>query len=224
MKTKIIGITIILLLSFVTVFANSPVGAGVTDVGSFGPLNESEPSSINITAGYINQVSLTANVSTIKWAGIFGNVSGNIQLGDGVSENVMFNWVAQGNLVYSSEAGAPSWATLATTTPGDIDAALSYMSASDSDSATNTFVGASESIGSNLFTLSSVFATTLSNGGNNWKTYALTDGADFVYAGKVDVANENYVGGSSDFQMIVPEDGTAGDSNPTTYSIWVELI
>jgi hypothetical protein len=109
MKTKIIGITIILLLSFVTVFANSPVGAGVTDVGSFGPLNESEPSSINITAGYINQVSLTANVSTIKWAGIFGNVSGNIQLGDGFSANVMYDWGGKGNLVYAAEVSNVDW-------------------------------------------------------------------------------------------------------------------
>lgn len=211
---------VILLLCAVTAFAVDPAGADVTDVAQYGPINGTNASNTTVTAGYIRTVTLVNNMSTTRWSGIMGNVSGNIQLGSG-SSDVMFTWTGEGLLIYAAE-NIPDWSALGSSTGAALDGAYGYLGVATSDTGTNTFAGG-EDIGSNIFSISSEFTSTSSNGGTDWKTYVLYDGtSEYVFAGKVDAGNENYRGDTVDFQMIVPEDGpTAG---ATTYGLWVELV
>jgi len=203
-------------------FAAVPGGASITssDLGEF---PASTAGSIAVTAGHIYNASLDANMSTFRWAGVYGNTTGTIYLGDSASR-YMYSWAAEGNLVYMSTAAAVSWTTLADATSTDVTTALPFL-ASGADSYASTFTGVPESIGSNLFTVTSDFAQTYDNTATPiWKTYSLTDGTNLVWAGKVSPAGTSYNGEVADFQMIVPEDGSSAGAGTTTYYVWVELV
>ena len=36
--------------------------------------------------------------------------------------------------------------------------------------------------------------------------------------------NVSYSGTTVDYQMIIPEDGTAGNTTVSSYNLWVELV
>jgi hypothetical protein len=119
----------------------------------------------------------------------------------------------------------PTWATLADASAANVDAAYAFVGVPAADNYTNTFTYPPENIGSNLFTITSDYAKTYnSTGGMVWKTYSLTDGTNIVFSGKVNHLGNAYDGETADYQMIIPEDGTGGDVNPTTWRIFIELI
>ena len=211
-----------LLTTISVAIAVDPAGSSVVEVGQYGPITSTTAGTTNVSAGYIRETNLTAIMSTTRWAGIFGNVSGNIQLGDNTS-NIMFAWTAEGNLVYVAE-NQPDWSALVAATASELDSGYAYLSSASSEKAANTFTGAVEDIGSNLFSINATYAETNSfNASMSWKTYALKDNTStFIFAGKVDQAQLNYRNQTVDFQMIVPENGL--NSTATTYSVWVELI
>lgn len=230
MKKNIIVLFAALLLMVGGAFAATPSGADVTDGTLLGPLSSDAAGNTSVNAGTIQTVDLTANQSTLRWAGITGTVSGNIQLGDNVTSKVMYEWSATGNIVYASSVNNPVWASLNgvdAAGAATLDTALSYTGASD-DVVTTFGAGTNDNIGSNLFAdfgTAAISAATNDDGAvASWITYLLTDGSDYIYAGIVGGATNNFAGTASDFQMIVPENGIDGDSTPTTYFLWAELI
>ena len=46
---------------------------------------------------------------------------------------------------------------------------------------------------------------------------------NLVWAGEVVAGGTDYEGSTADYQIIIPEDGTAGDQTADTYYLWVEL-
>jgi hypothetical protein len=206
------------LLVVSAAFAADPGGATVTNSGSVGSYGAPAAGSSSVTSGQIYTANLSTEQATYRWAGLFGNVSGNIVLGDS-DDDVLYQWAASGNLVYASTAAAPVWASLADATDAQMPAYLT----TGSDNYTATFTGGSESIGSGIFTVSSDFATTQTAAATTWKTYSLWDTTDLIFAGKVEEDGSAYDGSSADYQMIIPEDGTAGNAVATSYNLWVEL-
>lgn len=171
-------------------------------------------------AGNITHTSFFLNSTTYRWAGLFGNVSGNIVLGDAGS-NSIFTWSAEGVLVYASDT-QPNWTNVVDANEADVVSRYSFLGENASDRYTETFTGASEDISSSVFSITSDYAPAFSSGGTPWKTYSLSDGVNIIFAGLVKPDGDfNYRGGISDFQMILPEGGH--DSSPTTYNLYVEL-
>ena len=212
----------LVIASLGVAFAAVPGGASVTssDKGEF---PASAAGTIDVEAGHVYNASLDANMSTFRWAGVYGNTTGTIYLGDSSSQ-YMYSWTAEGNLVYMSTASAVTWSSLADADAATVTGALSFL-ASGSDSYANTFTGAAEDIGSNLFSITSDYAYTYDNThAGAWKTYSLTDGTNLVWAGKVNAGGTAYNGEVADFQMIVPEDGSSSGAGATTYYVWVELV
>ena len=218
-KTFITLLTVGLLLVSAA-FAADPGEATITGTASVGSFSTTSADTVDLTSGNIYTSNLTTSQATFRWSGLFGNVSGNIILGDSDSD-ILYQWAASGNLVYASTAGAPVWSTLADATVAEMPVYLT----TGSDNYTGTFTGASESIGSNIFggVTDSDFATTLSSGATTWKTYSLWDATNLVFAGKVVEDGTAFDASTVDFQMIIPEDGTAGDASASTYNLWVEL-
>jgi hypothetical protein len=200
--------------------AVTPAGAAVTSTNLGGYVG-SASAAVSLEAGNITQANVASNMSTFKWAGLLGNASGSLKLGD-ASSNVMYSWNALGKLVYASRV-APAWATLADANAGDVTGAFAFLGAG-SDAYATTFTGGSESIGSNLFTINSDFAQTLSSAASTWKTYSLTDGANIVFAGLVSATGTAYNGHTVDYQMIIPEDGTNGNQVLTAWNLYLELV
>ena len=204
------------------VFAVDPGGAAVTNSVDLGQIPVTASESINVTAGNISYTNLSANLSTYRWSGIMGQVSGNIVLGD-ASSDVLYSWTAEGRIVYASD-GTPTWGSLADASATNVLSIANWLEGVNvSDNYTNTFTGASENIGSDIFSsISSDFAQT--NGASTWKTYSLWDTTNLVWAGLIEEDGTSYDGTTVDYQMIIPENGTSNNQVATTYNLWVELI
>lgn len=221
-KLTILTIVVMSLLLTMTLVAAAPGEgdvSGEVDRGEY--VFTATNQTTTVEAGNIRYVDLDTNFSTYRWAGILGDVTGNIILGDSVGGDILFTWTAKGRVVYATEAASITWASLTGATVGDLPAYLT--GGSDSDNFTNTF-SSTGTVDSGLYTLVGVpRATTL--GGTGWYTYALHDGTNVVYAGNVDPAGDTAYDGTTsvNYQMIVPEDGTGDDSTATEYNLWVEL-
>ncbi len=222
-KIAIFAILMITMLSTMALAIAAAPGAGdvVTDTDKGAYVYTATDSNVSVVAGNITNLDLKTNMSTYRWAGLYGNVSGNIILGDG-SNNQLFQWTAKGRAVYASTAASVTWASVVAEDGSHV--ATFYNGTSDSDNYANTFTG-SEALDSGIVTgVTAPTATTL-GGTSGWKTYALYDGSHVVFAGNVNATGATAYDGSStiNYQMIVPEDGTANDATATSYNMWVEL-
>ena len=205
-------------------YAAEPGGAVVSNYADLGEYTPQAAGTVSVEAGNTYRADLDANQSTYRWVGVTGNATGTIILADS-GNNVLYNWSAQGLLVYASQAATLTWSSLADADAATVTTALAYL-ASGSDNYANTFTGAAESIGSQLYpTITSDFASTYDNTGTqSWKTYSLTDGTNLVWAGVVNPTGAaNFRGNTVNYQMILPEDGTAGDTTAVNYYMWLEL-
>ena len=192
-----------------------------TDLGQF---EYSTDNNISIVSGNITEANLTTRMSTYRWAGLVGTVTGDIVLGTG-ADNVLYNWSAEGNVVYATTLSSPNWTGIVAQTVSGLEANFPWLD-SGSDSAEETFSG-SVTLPSGIFTgIDTIRAQTFDEGSTpTWNTFALTDGSNTIFAGQVNPTGANdYRGETVNYQMIVPEDGTEGDNTPTTYNLWVELI
>ena len=184
----------------------------------------SSDQTLEVDAGQVTSVNLSTQMSTYRWAGLLGGVSGNLILGDD-DENVLFNWTAVGQTVFASTSGAPTWSDLEAGTVADIEGEFPHT-ASGSDNASATF-DSTEDFTTPLFgtIANAARAVTLDNSGASvWETFALRTAplGDVFFAGVVRQQEEAYSGEDVDFQMILPEDGQ-GFTTGTTYNLWVEL-
>ena len=223
-----IAVLAALVFAIGTASANEPAGATVSDEEVRGRLPVPDAGQVTVEAGNITAANLDTDMSTLRWAGVFGNTSGDIVLGDS-DGNRLYEWTAQGNLVYFASAATVEWTQLQNADEAEVIAEFPYVGGAIADNYTTTFTGAQESIGSNIFTtLESDYAATFSLGGAAWQTYSLRDGSGaFVFAGRVQTGNQAYDGSAADFQVILPDDGTGtmgGAGTPTTWDVYVELI
>ena len=205
-------------------YAAEPGGAAVSNYADLGEYTPQSAGTVSVEAGNTYHADLDANQSTYRWVGVTGNATGTIILADS-GNHVLYNWSAEGLLVYASQANSIAWSSLADADATTVTTALAYL-ASGSDNYTNTFTGASENIGSQLYpTVSSDFANTYDDSGAQaWKTYSLTDGTNLVWAGVVNPSGaNNFRGESVNYQMILPEDGTNADTTAVNYYMWLEL-
>jgi hypothetical protein len=222
----IIAMVATLILSVGVASANEPAGATVSYEAMRAPLPVPDADPVTVQAGNITVANLDTEMSTLRWAGVFGNTTGSIILGDS-DNNRLYEWTAEGNLVYFANA-AVDWTALADANQAAVEAEFGWVAGTLSDNYLATFNNTvPEDIGSNIFTLSSDFAETISTGGTAWKTYSLTDGSAFVFAGLVDPLNEAYDGTPADFQVILPNNGTdtnGGAGAPETWDVYLELV
>ncbi len=231
MEKRFLGVlmAVALVLFFASyAYAATPGGAQVTDHGE-NTYTPASAQSVDVNSGAIRNADLSAEMSTYRWAGLFGNVSGSIVLasGTGGSADKMFEWTANGSVVFATEASSVAWSSLAAATQAQVEGNYSHLaSGSDSYAATFTENGALTTQTVAAGSITADYAETYDDGDTpTWKTFALTDGTNIVFAGEVNPAGANsYNGTLSQFQMILPEDGTKTDANPTTYNLWVELI
>ncbi|UCD04499.1 MAG: hypothetical protein JSW73_02605 [Candidatus Woesearchaeota archaeon] len=202
------------------VYAADPSGAVVSGEDDFGEFDTPGAGTVTIESGNITSAELSTNMSTYRWAGLKGNVTGSIVLGDD-NNNTMYTWTTIGRNVYACNETI-DWATLANASVTDMPTALAATD-SEADRWNNTFTTGG-TLDSELFSITANRSTTNSGGATNWYTYSLKDGnGALVWAGDVEDGGTDYKGTTADFQMIIGEDGTSGDDTPETFYLWVEL-
>ena len=174
--------------------------------------------------GNVTEVTLSANVSTEKWAGFYGNVSGMLVLAQAADQYYLYNWTmnkSKGSVCVSTNT-APAWAGVLASLASTIDTAWGFT-AGDTDSAANTF---------NQTAVLNIGGTTVpavpaaKTGGVGFLTGVVgnltTTGKDaLAFCVNTTDAGTNYKGGKSDFELMAPTNET--EAVTETYYFFVEL-
>jgi hypothetical protein len=96
----------------------------------------------------------------------------------------------------------------------------------DADSYNATFDGNVDTLDSEIFTTivaGNYVDTYTDTGAGHWRTFSMYDTVNVVWANEVRENNRSYKNTTVDYQILVPEDGTAEDVTATNYYMWVEL-
>ena len=182
----------------------------------------------NAEAGNVTEVNVTSIMNTYRWAGFWGVVTGQISLAD-ASSNWFINWTVTdptGSNVYTIANGqSPDWQSIGTAAEGDIATAYPWIATGNSDSWDMTFSGTgSITVAGNPVTTNRTTTLQYNASLTNFYTYVLYDSATHIWAAVVDNDEESYSNETADYQMLVPENGTSGNSGVTSYSFYLELL
>jgi len=195
------------------------VDEGITGQGGFTGAGGS--ASQTTSPGTVYEANVSSEQSTGNWAGLFGNATGNLVLGDS-GDNRLYEWEARAEYVLASTSGAITWSNVQGAAASDLNGAITNFG-SQSDNATETF----NETATGYSGASTDAALTFDGSGSQAWTTALEATAaspvsisDFVFTG---VAQPNsgttaYDGSGADYQVIVPETG-----NSNTYNLYLEL-
>ena len=184
----------------------------------------------NITTegGNITSANVAANTLTDRWAGFFGNVTGNIYLTDnsGGTTSYLFMWTADSPTGYVcvSESNNFPFGNAEKTTAAEINSAWSFGTATDS--ATNTFTTSTCDITFNNPYVEITDTATAKNATNSaFETCAIdhttaSAETDFAFCTAINQTGRNYLNDSADYELIVP---TTFGNVTETYYFYAEL-
>jgi len=230
-KLFLVGMVIVLFYTgIVSVFGVQ--GATGISVGGTSRLSSSQSStqSTGAEAGNVTELNISGRGITTHWAGFYGDVSGNLSLGDS-SGNIFYDWTGLGEEVigevFASTDNALSWASVACITEGQIatlDTALGIIG-SDPDGVEETYSSTTHpgfSVGG--IPLSNCNATNAySNSASDAGLYyqiLLTDGTDVIYTTLINDSGTGFDNTPYDFQLLVGEPDSAGS---TTMYFYIEI-
>ena len=228
-----------LLLAFAVVFVSSfvfsaPVGPDSLDLGTNETGVATGTQMINISGGYIQNLTLTANTQNPRWKAFLGEVVGSFTLDD-ASGSTIYDWTLStvtGKVFATRASGSITWASINCSNLTYMEAentALSHSNIDDNISATfddtthDAFYVGAVSIGANQCPTLNTYVNNVTNVANTFEEMVLYDGTNTVYATILEEDSTGYDGNSYDFQMLVPENGSAGYSGATAYYLYVEL-
>lgn len=227
-KALFLVLALSVLLVVPSVLAAVPGGASVQSTEDKGEFPAPSPGGVAVEAGNITLVNVTTKQSTYHWAGIYGNATGKLVLGDS-NQNIMYEWDAIAKYVYFDDDQTINWGSLTLVTCTDMESVYGFLSGV-SDSCSNTFTTTKDfdSDATGDVVTGAIAAVTYDNTGSpTWYTIAVGDGGtgDIVFIAETTGATYGtaYNGDTVNYQAILPEDGSNGDTNPTTYWIWIEL-
>ncbi len=213
-----------LLLAFVLVatvsLAIQPVST-YTDAAQY-KYSPGSATAFTTEGGNVTNVNISQDVSTEKWAGIWGNITGTVRLSDGTSNFYTWSWTPSSGGTVCAQPGTSAdfdWTSMATTTAGDVDNAFSFNTA-DVDSATNTLTAAcSVTVSGN--TVNSVGVTA-----SGFTTCAIEDTGtptttDLAFCTDISTGTTIFNGQTADYALMLPTNEQAGQVQD--YVFWLEL-
>ncbi len=237
----------LLMLSIALLFMRvvaEPLGANATVIGNSerGALSNVTVG-INATAGNVTELLLNGDQVTKYWQGFFGNVSGDIVLGNGAGQS-LYRWASgtiNGEIYASRNATRISWADVGCANWSQVkneDAFINASSIDDTDSVNHTFNYTSHpsfQIGSR--SISGCRSTPVNGSSaltNGYWNALLVDNQTAVmeddiviYTAIIDTDQIGFNGNVYDFQIIVGENGNGTEffpnGQPTTYYFYVEI-
>jgi hypothetical protein len=213
-----------------------PIGANVTSAGTPVTLGSQPAGTASAWGGNITEVNLTINSSTLHWQGFYGTITAGLRLA-GPNNNSMKTWSVSTikGQVYASTSNNVDFTQLSTVDGAltDLDTAFSFLSGED-DSAANTGTDDANSeflVGQYVVSANSrPKITTHSNESSDvweqviaWHDTNTSDNESYVFVGILNNSGKAFNGADANYQIIVPED-SAGDTTPTTYYFYGEII
>ncbi|MCD4740220.1 hypothetical protein K8R43_03450 [archaeon] len=222
MKKLLVSLVLAAMLVVGIQFAAAAVPGGATVTSVANATDDDGPAvgTFAVQSGYIHDVNLSTEAQTFKWAGLVGDVSGTIYLNDS-SENTLFSWAgAEGAFVYAAN-DTVAWASLSA---ANVSRMPSYLTTAAADRWANTYTGSSTFSSNYIGTVLTVPSVVVNS---TWTCYSLLEDVDddLVWAVNVDEGGAvGYNGTTYDYQLLIPEDGTLGNTATQTYHIYVELL
>jgi len=208
---------IIMLIALLSVagIAYAAVQGSSVDVVKTDQLTETSAGNTDAEGGNVTMMNLSATVSTQRWAGFYGNVTGTLGLGLGT--DVFYSFSAANALtVFASQNQTFDWASIEASTGAEVDAATAWNYAAGNDQAADVYAGAVQ-VGTTTGAITEV--ATLQSG--NFITGIFDDAApdgkgNFAFGVNVSSA-ACFDGTTCDYELMVPADGTE------TYYFFVEI-
>ncbi len=229
--------SIISLTSLTSVAQNQPVGLeGITYNNTE---NASIRPAISITTagGTITTMNLNATSQNPHWKGFVGNITGNLALQDSAGY-VLYEWTlaSVSGEVYVTRNSTINWTDIDCANASEISTEEGELShnASQSDSISSTFGGGQGnhpafttastdfSVNQCNYTLNTYVNSTINT--SRFYEAILHDGFVSVYASIIENRSRGFDDSYYDFQLIVPENGTAAVGSSTTYYFFIELL
>jgi len=218
-------IFVLLLFAFAFAFAIQPAESWT--VGQIGKYTQVLNANVTTEGGNVTELNLSSNISTERWAGFWGNVSGQIVLAPNTTA-IFYTWTwnsSNGGEVCAVAASSGfNWASLSAVANTVIDSVWGFGAATDN--ATKTFNETCASITINNQTVSST-AGSLTGQRVDFKTCAIADSgsptakSDIAFCVPIKNAGNLFNGQTGDYELIAPTD--AGPTATETYYFWLEL-
>lgn len=244
MRNTLVFAVIALIVISILVSAQ-PTGPVITIVNSSrAPIRES--ASLVAWAGNITQLNIQASSTTRTWAGFFGNISGHLTLDDSINRT-LFNWsnanptgeifATTSTIINWSDQNIRCWNFTQSLDEEDINISeienTFNISTTDTDGIDETFTFTGQhkeffvgtaAINANTCPRVSLFNATAVSSVTNFQEVILYDDTNnqLIFTAMLENDKLGFTNESTDFEMIVPEDGHL-NSNPTTYYFYVEL-
>jgi len=212
-----------LLLAVGLLFAIQPAESWT--LGTTGKYTQAGQANVTTEGGNVTNLNLSGNVSTEKWAGFWGNVSGLIVLSPGTGMFYTWPWTPAngGEVCAIAAASGFDWTGLQNVTAAAIDTVWNFFSG-DTDSATNTLT---QSCAVTVAGTSVTGSAGNMTGGNAFQTCAVADQAnpaaknDIAFCVNMTQGGSLFNGQTGDYQLMVATNETLNSFE--TYYFWIEL-
>jgi len=211
MKKLLIAI-MVMSLAIVGVAYAAIQGANSAMVGDSDQITESTAQVEDAEGGNVTTMNLTATVSTDRWQGYYGNVSGSLALGMGASTFYSFS-AATALTVFASQNQTFDFTSLGAALAADIDTQWGY--GTGNDQAADVFAG-SERIGTTVDTAYCTLASSRLSG--IFDDGTPTDKLNFAFGANISTG-ACFDGSTCDYEVMVPADAATGE----TYYFFVEI-
>ncbi|MCP4647964.1 MAG: hypothetical protein GY852_09585 [bacterium] len=216
------GLAFALLVLVGLSFAIQP--AETWQAGPQGKYTQVGNANVLTEGGNVTPLNLSSNVSTEKWAGYYGNVTGQIVLAPNTAD-MFYTWAwtsANGGEVCAIAAPAGfNWAGLVAAAAGDVDTVWGFDT-TDTDSSTNTMAGTCN-VDIAGITVSTACTTMPTSG---LESVVVNDGAtaaksDIAFCVNITSGTALFDGSTGDYELMTAANETAGATD--THYFWLEL-
>ena len=199
-------------------------GASSLDEGSTSRYTASESSSESAyaEAGNVTELNISGRSVTTHWAGFYGDISGNVTLGD-ANQNVFYDWTGIGTPtgeVLASNDTAVDWSTIDCASEAEIaelDLALGIIGA-DPDGVEETYVDTTHpafSVGGQAISgcnHTNAYSNSAKASNLYHQILLMDGGSDPVYTTLINDSGTGFDNTAYDFQLLVGEADSAGSS------------
>lgn len=130
MKKFIIGLILVVGLCATAIYAINDAAHGEVTQDNVGSFTETTGNTVTAEGGNVSNLNIYSNMSTYRWQGYVGNVSGDLSLGR--DNNTLYHFgSAEIDTVFATTSSDYAWATLEASTAAEVDTQWGFSDGAD---------------------------------------------------------------------------------------------